>query len=141
MTRRSGDASDPIPGRDLMRPRWILPLLLAATSVAGHTADYFLDSQSGSDDNPGTTPAAPLRSLGKLAALSLRPGDTVHFRRGSTFRGRLRFQGNGTEAAPIRLVAYNEGPKPEVLGSITLNDWERHTGDVYKAALPPARGR
>ena len=109
---------------------------LVGTCSAARATDYFLDSERGSDDSPGTSEAAPLRTLAALAALAFQPGDVVRLKRGSTFRGRLQVQGNGDEGKPIRLATYGEGPKPEILGSVTLDGWEQHTGEVYKASVP-----
>lgn len=110
--------------------------LLMVTSHPTQANEYFLDSQMGSDENPGTSSTTPFRSLAKLATLELKPGDVVRFRRGCTFRGRLSFQGNGTEANPILLTAYGDGPKPEILGSIRLTEWAKHEGTVYKHIVP-----
>ncbi len=119
-----------------MRSLALLASLLALC-VAGETSEYFLDSERGSDDNPGTSAVAPLRTLEALAALESQPGDAVLLKRDSTFRGRLQFRGNGTEGHPIRIGAYGEGPKPEILGSATLDGWEQHEGEVYRAHLAP----
>jgi hypothetical protein len=119
-----------------MRVFVIGALVLCACSAA-RAVECFIDPEHGSDANPGTTEASPLRTLEALAALRLQPGDVVRLKRGSTFRGRLQFQGNGAEGNPIRLTTYGEGPKPEILGSITLDGWEQHEGEVYRAHLPP----
>jgi len=110
-------------------------LFLTAASV--HAAEYFFDSATGLDENVGTSEAAAFRSLEKLAKLALEPGDVVHLKRCCTFRGRLRSQGNGTEDKPIRLTAYGEGPKPEILGSIVLEGWQRYEGEIHKVAMTP----
>ena len=118
--------------------RWALFasfLMLAATARA---TDYYLDGENGSDKSPGTKPDAAWRTLEPLARLTLKPGDSVRFRRGSTFRGRLAFRGNGAKGKPITLTAYGEGPKPEILGSVRPGKWERHGGEVYKTVLPVA---
>ncbi len=117
------------------RLAFVLSLLLSVASV--HATEYFFDSQAGSDENAGTSEAAPLASLDKLAKLPLEPGDVVYLKRGSAFRGRLRFQGNGAEGQPVRITAYGEGPKPEILGSVLLEGWQQHAGEVYKVAVAP----
>jgi hypothetical protein len=87
-------------------------------------------------DNSGTSPAKAFRSLSRLFGLTLKPGDVVRLKRGCIFRGRLVFQGNGAEGRPIRLTAYGDGPKPEILGSIRLTGWEKHDGLAYKHIVP-----
>jgi len=116
----------------------ILGLALTAP-IGARAAEYYFDSARGSDENAGNTPAAPLKSLKKLASLGLDPGDTVHFRRGGVWRGQLQFKGNGLEGAPIRLTAYGNGPKPEFLGSQRLSGWELHEGQIYKVKVPRKR--
>jgi parallel beta-helix repeat protein len=122
-----------------MRLTTVLVTLMAAPLLRGEAREYCFDSQRGSDRNPGGSAALPFATLGKLAELRLEPGDIVRFRRGSTFRGRLSFRGNGVSGSPIRLTTYGEGAKPEILGSVTLSEWTRHEGEVYKATLPPER--
>ncbi|MBN1670827.1 MAG: right-handed parallel beta-helix repeat-containing protein [Kiritimatiellae bacterium] len=113
-----------------------IAVLLTLAPLLGCGADYYVDSSAGADDAAGTVPSAPYRSLAKLASLRLEPGDTVHFKRGSVFRGALRFAGNGLEGEPIRLAAYGEGARPEFRGSVCPAGWQSHRGELYKTALP-----
>ena len=117
----------------------VLFIICAMIGIASHpllAAEYFFDSQMGSDENSGTNPDKSLRTLEKLAALKLDPGDVVRFKRGCEFRGVLSFRGNGIADNPIRLTAYGDGPKPEFLGSIRLTEWEKHEGEVYMKVVP-----
>lgn len=123
---------------NMNRWMWISLLVMTMAAVA-HAETYYFDSQTGADDNSGTSPAAAFRSLSRLAGLTLGPGDVVRFKRGSTFRGRLVFQGNGAEGRPIRLMTYGDGPKPEILGSIRLTGWEKHEGIAYRHIVPADR--
>jgi len=111
-------------------------VMINATLHPVLATEYFFDSQTGSDENQGTSPETPLRTLEKLRYLNLEPGDVVRFKRGCEFRGHLSFQGNGVENNPIRLTAYGDGSKPEILGSINLTEWEHHEGEVYKQFVP-----
>ncbi|MBM4083556.1 MAG: hypothetical protein FJ272_02105, partial [Planctomycetes bacterium] len=114
----------------------IVALMILCGSPA-QAAEYFLDSKNGSDENAGARPDAPFKSLARLSQFSLAPGDVVRLRRGCTFRGQLRFKGNGVEGQPVKVSAYGEGPKPEILGSMWLTDWRPHEGRVHKCAIPP----
>ncbi|MFQ6099450.1 MAG: right-handed parallel beta-helix repeat-containing protein, partial [Armatimonadota bacterium] len=122
--------------RTRLRTVALLALMGCAVSRAALAANFYFDSRSGADANAGTTPAHAFRSLERLAALALKPGDVVRFRRGCTWRGQLNFQGNGTEGSPIRIGAYGEGPKPEILGSIRPATWERVRGELYRVEIP-----
>jgi len=125
-----------------MRTIYFIAVLLAACVMLNANlspimaAEYFFDSQMGSDENQGISPEIPFKTLGKLRYLNLGPGDVVRFKRGCEFRDRLSFQGNGIENNPIRLTAYGDGSKPEILGSINLTEWENHGGEVYRQVVP-----
>ncbi|MDH2429551.1 right-handed parallel beta-helix repeat-containing protein [Sphaerisporangium sp. TRM90804] len=93
--------------------------LVAATAgalprFAGRT--YHVDAREGDDDAPGTSPGTAWRSLGRVEAARLRPGDAVLFRRGGRWRGTLTLDGSGTAARPIRVGAYGIGPRPRFSG-------------------------
>jgi hypothetical protein len=86
-------------------------------SSFGNT-NYYIDSLHGSDDNPGTTPDAPWRTLDRINAMALGPGDTVYLARGSTWTGdgssagTLSISGTGAPARPITVQAYGAGARP-----------------------------
>ena len=48
------------------------------------------------------------------------------------------FQGNGTPQHPIRVTTYGDGPKPEILGSLRLDEWRSYRGNIYQHVLPKA---
>jgi len=75
---------------------------------------YFVDSSNGRDQNTGTTPQSPFRSISKVNAMSFLPGDTVRFRRGGVWIGQLNISHSGTEIQRIVYTAYGEGPDPIV---------------------------
>ncbi len=120
-----------------MRVRLLMIVLGAvlAAPMAGAT-DYYLDGEGGSDEAAGTSPDAAWASLDLLARMTLQPGDRALLRRGTTFRGRLRVSGSGTEEAPITIGAWGEGDKPEILGTVLLNGWEPHSGDTWRVTVP-----
>jgi parallel beta-helix repeat protein len=117
--------------------RWTLMLctLLLAAPLAG-AADYYLDSEAGSDEAAGTSPQQAWASLERLAQVTLQPGDRALLRRGSTFRGRLRITGSGTERAPVTVGAWGEGDRPEILGTVQLEGWAQAEGEVWQATVP-----
>jgi len=113
----------------------LLVVLVLASPVAWAT-DYYLDSESGSDGAAGTSPGEAWASLDQLAKVTLQPGDRVLLRRGASFRGRLRISGSGTAEAPITVGAWGEGNKPEILGTVLLDGWEIHQGEVWRVSVP-----
>ena len=117
-----------------MKKRWMsgtLALLLAGTTVAsmmpavsvkaeGNTATgttYYVDSNGGNDSNEGTSEGKAFRTLDKVNALDLEPGDTVLLKKGSVFEDQaLKFakEDSGTAEAPVRISVYGEGNRPQI---------------------------
>ncbi len=112
---------------------------VAVGCIAGSTGagprTYYVDSWEGSDANSGTTAEAAWRTLDEAAQVPLEPGDSIRFRRGGNWAGRLRLSDSGTAGAPIVVSAYGTGPPPalhsggcvDLLGSyIALRDLHLH---------------
>jgi hypothetical protein len=74
---------------------------------------------------------APWNSLGAVNGLTLKPGDTVHLRRGSTCHGVLSPQGSGADGNPIRLTAYGEGPRPQIIADAKAEEVLRLFNQQY----------
>lgn len=60
--------------------------LAALLSLAAQAADYHV-AEDGDDANDGLSSTRAIRSIARVNALALRPGDRVLFRRGDLFRG------------------------------------------------------
>ncbi|MCM3746417.1 carbohydrate binding domain-containing protein [Paenibacillus pasadenensis] len=89
-----------------------------ASSSGGIT--YYFDSAAGSDSNSGTAIGAPWKSLEKLNAVTLGPGDKVLLKAGSYFTGQLTPKGSGAEGNPIVIDKYGEGAKPIIAYNDTI---------------------
>ncbi len=74
-------------------------------------------SNSGSDDNDGLSKRSAWKSLEKVSAFALCPGDAVLFCRGDLFRGSVKAHEGVTYGA------YGEGEKPKFYG------WDRALDD------------
>lgn len=74
--------------------------------------NYYIDSESGDDTNSGMSPDRPWKSLEKVSAVELIPGDSVLLKRGIKFNGQLELSAHGTADDPIVIGAYSEGPDP-----------------------------
>ena len=130
-----------------MKKRWMsgtLALLLAGTTVAsmmpavsvkaeGNTANgttYYVDSQGGNDSNDGTSEGKAFRTLDKVNALNLEPGDTVLLKKGSVFEDQaLTFtkEDSGTAEAPIKISTYGGGDRPKI-NTNGHGQWELNYG-------------
>jgi len=98
--------------------------LFAKTPVppTNSSAIYYLDALNGNDQNTGSTPQKPWKSLSKINATTFAPGDTILLKAGSVWEGQLWPKGSGSPSQPIRLGRYGEGPKPAIAGKGLVED-------------------
>jgi len=89
-------------------------------------ATFYVDSEKGDDAAAGTAAAAAWKSLEKVNAAELIPGDQVLFKRGGLWRGQLTPQ-SGADGKRIVYGAYGAGEKPILQGSIARNHAEEWT--------------
>jgi parallel beta-helix repeat protein len=78
---------------------------------------YYVDSSSttANDSNPGTSMAAPWKSLAKVNSKALVAGDVVSFKAGSRYTGMLNiYNKSGVSGNPITFNAYGTGAKPVI---------------------------
>jgi hypothetical protein len=92
---------------------WLLRLalfgvLLAAVSSPANALTYYV-SPDGADEAAGTSPQKPWKTIGKVNATALRPGDIVLFKGQATFSGKIYLPPgiNGTNGTPITLGSYD----------------------------------
>ena len=122
-----------------------LCLILCTCFAATAFATDFYVSNEGNDQRAGNSPAQAWQTLEKVqaSASQLAPGDRILFRRGDVFYGQLHLKGlNGSEQQPISLGAYGTGDLPVLDGAITLTDWKKDKGRIWKttckACMPKA---
>ncbi|MCY2996085.1 MAG: hypothetical protein NTY19_50790 [Planctomycetota bacterium] len=118
---------------------WCGAGLSAEVSVGGNDGPrtFCVDSETGQDSGDGRSPDHAWRSLDRVNSAELKPGDTVRFKCGGTWRGSL-VPASGDEAAPIRYTSFGQGPKPTILGSVPRNrpeDWVK-VGENLWSTLP-----
>jgi len=100
---------------------------------------FYVDAADGNDGRDGLSAGSAWRTLGKINAAPLRPGDTLRLRRGGTWRGQL-VPHSGQPGAPVTYAAYGHGEKPLLLGSASrsaADDWTDEGGNVW-ATVPLA---
>jgi hypothetical protein len=95
-------------------------LTLCYLPLTSHTFSagtiYYIDSVTGSDDNPGTI-RQPWQSVAKVNATRFDLNDRILFRRDRTWSEELRVEGQaGTSFAPIAYGAYGQGSNPSLSG-------------------------
>lgn len=115
-----------------------LTLLFFSTTQNVVATTYYV-SNSGNDQNPGTSTSLPWKSLSKLNSLyKFYPGDSILFKRGDSWIGNLRINNSGTEGNPIHIGTYGAGEKPRFYGSEQISGWSIYKGSIYKASQPQA---
>jgi hypothetical protein len=93
----------------------ILLLLAAGRGFAFAGGKYFVDSRTGDDIADGRSASAAWKSFARLEKVHLLPGDSVFFRRGSSFSGRLVIADSGRQGKPIVLTDYGASSEPPPL--------------------------
>lgn len=82
------------------------------TYSEAYAATYYVDATLGDNANAGTAEGDAWQTLTKVNTTNLQPGDTVLFKRGETFAGRLAIGESGTAGNFITFGAYGTGAKP-----------------------------
>jgi len=100
-----------------------LLLLVAFFSNLCQAETYFVDGINGDDANSGNSEDTAWRSVQKVeeASVNFVAGDSVQFKRGQIFRGRLRYYGaSGIAAAPVTITSFGTGARPVLTVRETL---------------------
>jgi parallel beta-helix repeat protein len=120
--------------------RQLLLVVLVCLANLVQATNYYFSSQWGDDSRTtvqAQNPSTPWRSTEKFNAfnLSLKPGDSVFFRRGDVFAGSIVIKSSGTASNPIYYGAYGTGANPLISGFTTLSNWTQLSGGIYFTSL------
>lgn len=99
---------------------------VAPVVIGENGTTYYVDATNGNDSNNGLSLSNAWKTIAKVNKESFSPSDSILFKRGETWRGRLTIPSSGNQGAPITFGAYGTGDKPLILGSISkngVNDW------------------
>lgn len=88
--------------------------LLFSVCLTLRASTYYLDSGAGNDGNNGLSPGKAWKTLAKVNATVLRPGDRVLFQSGGVWRGALNPKGSGSQAQPVIFDRYAKGAMPRI---------------------------
>lgn len=117
-------------------------LLFLFTFINSNATNYYL-SNAGNDENSGTQQSSSWKTLEKLNSFkNLWPGDSVLFKRGDTFYGKITLTntyGNkknfGSAGNPIVFSAYGSGEKPIITGFTSINLWTSLGGNIWESTI------
>lgn len=101
-----------------MKRTWLTVTACLVLSMAAGAAEYYVDAGGGDDSAAGASPQAAWRTIAKVNATALQPGDTVYLRRGSIWRETLQPNAGGAEGRPVTFAPYGAGPRPAIYGSV-----------------------
>ncbi len=99
---------------------------------------YYVSSSSGSDDNEGDSVLAPIETINKVNSLDLKPGDSVLFKCGDTWRAQmLTITRSGMGDDPIIFGSYPSDceDSPVLSGAQPISGWTVHSTNIYAANL------
>jgi hypothetical protein len=107
----------------------ILLLFLCYINAAqnGNTVRYYINNDTGNDNNNGISIKTPWKCLEKLEGITFQPGDSILFARNSVFQGGLTFISSGKAERPIVISNYGTGSLP----SFSNPDQNLLNGNVF----------
>ncbi|MGB3947646.1 MAG: T9SS type A sorting domain-containing protein [Bacteroidia bacterium] len=106
----------------------LLTFSLFATTLLNAT-NYYL-SNSGNDNNSGTSSSSPWASISKLNTVTYLPGDTVFFEASDVFSGQINIANGGTSSQYVVFTSYGSGAKPIITGADTIITTWTNAGTV-----------
>jgi uncharacterized repeat protein (TIGR01451 family) len=117
----------------------LLASLFNALPARAANTTYFV-STSGNDSNNGLTTSTPFKTIAKVNALNLQPGDKVLFKCGEVWRGEMLFVSkSGASGNPITFGSYPDSAcdnKPILSGTQLIGGWAASgTPNIYVATL------
>ena len=106
--------------KTLLRIQLVLIGLLTFYVSQTFATNYYVDPSSTSTTTNGSL-LNPWKTISQVNAgtTALNPGDTVFFKRGQTYSGRLTVSRSGTAASPIVYTNYGTGNLPEFNNSVS----------------------
>jgi len=127
-----------------MRKFHVLICLACAAFVLAQSthldaATYYVSSSdvASTDSGPGTQ-AQPWKTIAKVNATTLTPGDTVYFKCGDIWRETLVVKSGTQSGATTTYTSYGTGAKPVISGANLVTGWTSYTGgtaNTYQAPL------
>ena len=120
-------------------PRLVLFLKKTAAVDAPRTAHvspgrttYYVDGEAGDDMAAGTSPAKAWRTFARVNDTTFASGDGILLKAGCVWSGeQLWPKGSGSEAAPITVGRYGQGPRPLLNGNGKVADVVRLHNQEY----------
>jgi len=111
----------------------IFTILFLFINLTLSATNYYVKN-AGADGNTGLSDAQAWQTLSKVSGFTFSAGDTIFFKRGSTWRESLTVHNAGTAVSQIVYSSYGTGLSPTFLGSNQALSFADMTGYVWKSA-------
>jgi parallel beta-helix repeat protein len=107
-------------------------------SSPAFAATYYVDATNGKDTNTGLSEATAWKTIAKVNASRLNPGDQILFKRGEIWRERLIIPSSGSSDNSIVFGAYGDGNNPIINGADIIKNWtvESESTTKYYSIIP-----
>ena len=79
---------------------------------------YHLDTKTGNDNNDGLTAETAWKTLKNVRTTDFQPGDSVLFKRGEHFRGRLEISAQGAAGKPVVFGTYGDAKEKPIFTAV-----------------------
>jgi hypothetical protein len=109
---------------------WIVCILFLTGSRLAWSTNYYV-SPKGSDSNNGLSQELPWKSIAKVNTFHFRPGDSILFQSGGTWRETLYPIYSGMKGHPITYGSYGSGDRPIIEGTDVASDWIIYSGNIW----------
>lgn len=118
----------------VMKKNLTLLFLILIFGLAANATTYYV-SNSGSDNNSGTSTSAPWKTLAKVSSFTgFVAGDAILFNRGEVFYGMLKINNSGSSGKPITYGAYGSGADPIITGFTTVSTWTNLGSNIWESS-------
>ena len=88
-------------------------IVILTDTTARKASAIYVSSSMGDDSNNGLSPETAFQTLGKVNSLDLLPGDSLLFKSGDTFIGKLSIVNeSGSSKKPVLISNYGDGDLP-----------------------------
>jgi hypothetical protein len=95
----------------------VIVFFVVACSTQHRTStNYYFDPVAGNDSNAGTSPEHAFKTLGRIKALKIAPGDSILLKSGALFTEQFYISCKGDSAKPIVVGKYGGDERPHVKG-------------------------
>jgi hypothetical protein len=105
-------------------------LILSLIPINLWATNYYV-SAAGADGNNGTSTGTPWQTLAKVNAQTFNAGDTIFFRAGDVFTGRLNCTRSGSAGNYIVYTRYGAGADPVISGYTQLTSWTSYGSNIW----------